>query len=195
MNRHTSWRGADGFTLLELLITVSVLGILAGISIVGFTRNWRDERLKGASRATAAWLDEARRLAVQKATPCRVSVNRSAGQLSLEPNPLNATEFCAASDLSPLTMASAVQNGKDIRLCSASMESLDPTQTSLNCSSAQSGSDSLVFTPRGTATTGLLIQVNLPEASAERCVAVMAPMGQIRSGRVTNGSCDFTKAF
>ena len=34
MSRHNAWKGADGFTLLELLITVSVLGILVGISFL-----------------------------------------------------------------------------------------------------------------------------------------------------------------
>jgi len=65
----------------------------------------------------------------------------------------------------------------------------------LSCSSPTSGSDSLVFTPRGTATTSLLIQLSVPEASADRCIAVLAPMGQIRSGRVAGGRCDFTTAF
>ena len=195
MKRASAPRAAHGFTFGELLMAMAVLGILATIGMVAFTRNWRDERLKGASRATAAWLDEARRLAVQKATPCRVTVNRSTGQLSLEPNPLNATEFCAAANLSPLAVSSTVQNGKDIWLCSTTLASLDAAQTSLSCSSPTSGSDSLVFTPRGTATTSLLIQLSVPEASADRCIAVIAPMGQIRSGRVAGGRCDFTTAF
>lgn len=195
MKRASAPRAAHGFTLVELLIAMAVLGILSGISMVAFTRNWRDERLKGASRASAGWLDEARRLAVQKATPCRITVNRATGQLSLEPNPLNPSEFCAATNLSPLTISSAVQNGKDIRLCSTTLASVDAAQTSLSCSSPQSGSDSLVFTPRGTATSSLLIQLNFPQASADRCIAVIAPMGQIRSGRVAGGSCDFTTAF
>jgi len=124
MKRARAQRAAHGFTLVELLMAMAVLGILATIGMVAFTRNMRDERLKGASRATAAWLDEARRLAVQKATPCRVTVNRSTGQLSLESNPLNASEFCASTNLSPLTISSAVQNGKDIRLCSTTLASV-----------------------------------------------------------------------
>ena len=180
---------------MELLIAVAIVGILTGISMVAFTRNWRDERLKGASRATAAWLDEARRLAVQKATPCRITVNRTTGQLSLEPNPLNATEFCASTHLSPLSISTAVQNGNGIRLCSTTLTSIDAAQSNLSCSTTQSGNDSLVFTPRGTATSSLLIQLSFPNASVDRCIAVIAPMGQIRSGRVSSGSCDFTTAF
>jgi hypothetical protein len=53
----------------------------------------------------------------------------------------------------------------------------------------------LVVTPRGTATSGLLIKFHMPQAGTDRCVAVMAPLGQIRSGKATSTGCDFTTAF
>ena len=189
-------RSPKGFTLVELMVTVAILGILAGISFVAYTRNWRAERVKAASRETAAWLDDVRRVAIQKATPCRIRVDRDLKQLSLDPNPENIAQFCGANLYAPLNLPLTVQNSHELLLCSVEIEETDdPTTTPLNCSSAQPGSNSLVVTPRGTATSGLLIKFHMPQAGADRCVAVLAPLGQVRSGKATTTGCDFTTAF
>jgi prepilin-type N-terminal cleavage/methylation domain-containing protein len=186
---------SNGFTLVELLVTVAILGVLAGISFVSYTRNWRDERVKAASRETAAWLDEVRRIAIQRATPCRVRVDRELRQLSLEPNSQNTTEFCAANLYSPLNLPAKVQNSSELVLCSADIGQNDPASTPLACNGTQSGSSTLVVTPRGTATSGLLLKFHMAQAGTDRCVAVLAPLGQIRSGKATSSGCDFTTAF
>ena len=184
-----------GFTLVELMVTVAILGILSGISFISFTRNWRDERVKAASRETAAWLDDVRRVAIQNAIPCRIRVDRDIRQLSLDPNPQNTAEFCAASLYSALNLPTKVQNSNELVLCSTDLGQNDPASTPLPCSGPQSGSSTLVFTPRGTATTGMLLKFHMSQAGTDRCVAVMAPLGQIRSGKATSTGCDFTTAF
>jgi prepilin-type N-terminal cleavage/methylation domain-containing protein len=190
----TEYRTA--FTLAELMVTVAILGILAGISFITFTRNWRDERVKAASRETAAWLDETRRIAIQKATPCRIRVDQELRQLSLDPNPNNAAEFCTTNLYASLDLPTRIQNSSELILCSTALvANEDPTTTSLSCTTAQAGSSSVVFTPRGTAPTGLLLKFHMPKAEADRCVAVLAPLGQVRSGKATSTGCDFTTAF
>lgn len=184
-----------GFTMVELMVTVAVLGILAGISFVSFTRNWRDERVKAASRETAAWLDEVRRVAIQKATPCRIRVDRDLRQLSLDPNPDNPIEFCGSDLYAPLDLPTRIQNSSELVVCSTDLGDSDPATTPLNCNDLQTGSRTLVVTPRGTATSGLLIKFHIPQAGTDRCVAVLAPLGQIRSGKATSIGCDFTTAF
>ncbi len=188
-------RSPKGFTLGELMVTVAILGILAGISVVSFTRNWRAERVKAASREIAAWLDEVRRVAIQNATPCRIRVDRDVKQLALDPNPQNIAEFCDDNLYAPLNLPLTVRNSNELLICSVEIGETDPTTTPLNCSTAQPGSSSLVVTPRGTATSGLLIKVHMPQAGADRCVAVLAPLGQVRSGKATTSGCDFTTAF
>ena len=192
---HTPSR-QQAFTLIELLVTVAILGILSGISVVSFTRNWRDERVKAAARETAAWLDEARRIAIQKATPCRIQIDRDLKRISLEPpNPANSTEFCSSSLTAPLDLQTRIPNSSELLLCSADLGSNDPATASLSCTAPQAGSSTLVFTPRGTAPTGLLLKFHRPQAGADRCVAVMAPLGQVRSGKASSVGCDFTTAF
>ena len=187
---------ASAFTLVELMVTVAILGILSGISFVTFTKNWRDERVKAAARETAAWLDDSRRIAIQQATPCRIRVDRDLRQLSLDPNPDTSSEFCATNLYASLDLPNRIQNSSELILCSADLApNDDPATTPLSCSTTQAGSSSLVFTPRGTAPTGLLIKFHMPQAGADRCVAVVAPLGQVRSGKTTSSGCDFTTAF
>lgn len=185
----------QGFSLIELLVAVSILGILAGFSTVAFSRNWRDERLKAASRETTAWLDEVRRLAIQKAMPCRIAINPTAVSLSLNPSTTSATEFCGEQLIAPLPLRSKVTNAKELSLCSGDIQTADPANAELNCNASQGSASSLIFTPRGTATSGLLLKLHLPQASSDRCIAVLAPLGQIRSGKATAAGCDFTTAY
>ncbi|MBW1668898.1 MAG: prepilin-type N-terminal cleavage/methylation domain-containing protein, partial [Deltaproteobacteria bacterium] len=41
---------SDGFTLLELLVTIVIFGIIASIAIPGFSRWLPNYRLKGVAR-------------------------------------------------------------------------------------------------------------------------------------------------
>jgi len=181
--------------MVELMVTVAIIGILTGISFASFTRNWRDERAKAASRETAAWLDEVRRVAIQKATPCRIRVDHELRQLSLDPNPENTSEFCESDLYASLDLQSKIQNSSELILCSTDLGNSDPAATTLTCNAPQTGHSTVVVTPRGTATSGLLIKFHMPQAGSDRCVAVLAPLGQIRSGKATSIGCDFTTAF
>lgn len=180
-----------GFTLVELMVVVSIVGILAGLSIVSFGRNWRDERVKAATRETTAWLDEVRRIAIQNSTPCQVIIDRADAKLSLD----NAAGYCASSLYRTLKLRNTVQNANELILCSTNLTDADPASYALSCSSPQSGSSTLIFTPRGTSTTGLLIKLHMPQTGTDRCIAVMSPLGQIRSGKATSSGCDFTTAY
>jgi Tfp pilus assembly protein FimT len=183
--------------VVELMVTVAIVGILAGISVVTFTRNWRDERVKAATRETTGWLDEVRRIAIQKATPCRVSIDRANASLALDADggTDDTNTYCADTLYASLDLHTVVQNGSSLLLCTADLANADPASYALSCNSSQTGSSNLVFTPRGTVTSGLLIKLHMDQANTDRCIAVMAPLGQIRSGRATSSGCDFKTAY
>ena len=184
-----------GFSLTELLVTVTIVGIFSGISIVTFGKNWRDERVKSATRETAGWLEEARKIALQTSTPCRVAIDRGTATLTIDPDAGDSYTYCDEDRLQPLSLRSIIQNADDLQICTAAITMSDPASYALPCTGAQSGSTSLRFTPRGTAIDGTLIKLHLDQANTDRCIAVMSPLGQIRSGRATTSGCDFTTAF
>ena len=48
------------------MVVVIIVGILAGIGMGHYQRNWKEERLKAIARETAAWLEDARLRAIQQ---------------------------------------------------------------------------------------------------------------------------------
>ncbi len=175
----------DGFSLPELLVAMAIAGILSGIGFALYQRQWQSERTQAAGRELAARLDELRRRAQQKAGACHVAIDPAA--TTLGPAAANTS---ACSDFGSLNLRAVVQGATDLVLC---VQALDSTAA---CSTATAGT-TLVFTPRGTATTSALLRLHRPGDSRDRCVAIVAPLGLIRSGRASaaGGSCDFTTAF
>ena len=184
-----------GFTLTELLVTVTIVGIFSGMSIVTFGKNWRDEQVKAATRETTGWLEEAQKIALQTSTPCRVTVDRATATLTIDPDAGDSYTYCDEDKLQPLSLRSVLKNASDLQICTVAITMSDPASYALPCTGKQSGSTSLRFTPRGTAIDGTLIKLHLEQANTDRCIAVMSPLGQIRSGRATTSGCDFTTAF
>lgn len=188
------------FTLAELMVTVTIVGILAGISIVAFTRNWRDERVKAATRESSAWLDEVRRIAIQRAAPCLVQLNKSDASFSVieQEGSCNqpASEGIASDDVADFSPRASIQNSQALIICATELTGSDPASVNLPCSTSQTGNVQTTFTPRGSVTKGLLLKFHMSEANTDRCIAVIAPLGQIRSGRASaDGTCNYESAY
>lgn len=174
-----------GFSLPELLVAMAIAGILSGIGFALYQRQWQGERTKAAARELAARLDELRRRAQQKAGACHVAIDPATATIAPA-----TTNTSACGDFGALNLRSAVQAGSDLQVC---IQALDSTAA---CSTATAGT-TLVFTPRGTATTPALLRLHRPGDSTDRCIAVVAPLGLIRSGRApaAGGSCNYSSAF
>ncbi|MEZ5561149.1 MAG: type II secretion system minor pseudopilin GspH [Pseudomonadales bacterium] len=77
-------RGTGGFTLLELLVVIVLVGILTGTVILGFTGADQEQRLKGSAEQLAYRIELARQYALQR--------NREWG-LFVEPDEIRFAEF------------------------------------------------------------------------------------------------------
>ena len=81
MNNHQKNSEARAFTLIELLITVSILGILSSIAMVNLSSTWTRSRLLSTTRDLENWLNDQRRYAMNNNLTCRVSIDHNKKQL------------------------------------------------------------------------------------------------------------------
>ena len=177
----------SGFTLIELMITVMILGIMSGIAIPSFQRNWQQERLKAATREAATWLEDVRLRAVQQSQTCVIQVFDNSA--TLQPDPNNN----ACIDVAPLNLRESVANAQQLLLCSQA--ALTPSTTNCTSSHSQTTPTELVITPRGTISKGGLIKLHFSESIPNRCIAVTQPLGLVRQGIERTTGCDYNTAF
>ena len=177
----------SGFTLIELMITVVILGILTGIMIPSFQHNWEQERLKAATREAATWLEDVRLRAVQQSQTCVIQVIDNSATLQPDPN----SNSCI--DVASLNPRESVDNGQQLVLCSQA--ALTPSTSSCTSSHSQTTPTELVITPRGTISQGGLIKLHFSKNIPNRCIAVTQPLGMVRQGIERASGCDYNTAF
>jgi prepilin-type N-terminal cleavage/methylation domain-containing protein len=161
-----------GFSLLELLLAVSVLGIMSGIALPSFLRQWEDARLNAANRALSSWLDDQRRKAIQNSSPCDISIDTSQARAISQCDFENGTG-------SSLKLPSVIDQGEGLTL------------------SINQGDSSWSFSPRGTTTTTTKLHLSIDGSEdLGRCLSLSAPLGLIRTARLkTEGICDYTTPY
>ena len=101
MNRFSTKKSRNldsGFSLMELMAVVAIAGILGGVAIPSFQRNWKQERLKAATQKAAAWLEDVRLRAMQQSKTCSVEI--STYNTTLQPN----TSSNACDNISQLNL-------------------------------------------------------------------------------------------
>ena len=167
-----------GFTLLELMLVVALIGLLSGIALPNFLSNWEDERLNATTKITVAWLDDLRRKAIQNSVPCRATWDTVNSSLSAQ-----CDHETSPSD--SLNLKSEISNSENVAV---SLRSGDPTIW--------------IFTPRGTSTTDAEAIFTLTGSNSDpgRCLRVTAPLGLIRAARRRRSgggqyTCDFTTQY
>jgi prepilin-type N-terminal cleavage/methylation domain-containing protein len=186
----------DGFTLVELMITIVIASILTSISIVNFSQRWGQERLLSASRILQSWLDEQRRFAMQKGGTCQLTINTSTAELEAIPTtiqlkatpPISTTRNICAGQ-AKIRIRDSVSNGGEIQL------STSPTGVQAIRFSFRGLSDGV--TSDGSTANSVELRLKLPNISRERCVKIVNPLGMIRNGSASDrqSACSYSHSF
>jgi prepilin-type N-terminal cleavage/methylation domain-containing protein len=155
-----------GFTLLELLITVAVIGIASSITLITFLNFRRDSQLRHAAVALAGYLDVAKTVAKGAAAACQLSITAT-----------------------PATVAPGTTPGS----C-ASQPSLNLNDEAGATGITASGSTLITFTSRGFVSTETITYLTIPNSSIQACVRVNSPAGLIHKGfrqSSSTGACNY----
>ena len=184
-------RPAFGFSLVELMITVAIIGLFSAVVVGSMAETRRRATTRLAAQELLGYLDAVRRSAMASALECRVSYTAPANFSVIEHH-----TSTTAGQLGLDRCARAFNGGSDGLNLAQSIASA----TSLHV--VAPGSD-LLLTPLGTVANNqtMIYYISIEGSSLERCIAVLAPVGFIRSGQrlyagdSNTADCDYVAGY
>jgi prepilin-type N-terminal cleavage/methylation domain-containing protein len=153
---------SSGFTLVELLVTLAVLMLLAGLAMAYGSAGLARLRVEMASRRVLLGLEEGRNAALRNGQACGLQLGD------------NGWQAPASNSLAPCP-------GVNVPLVEGSDVSLVEVEHNLP--------NTVRFTSNGLVLDGGTVVVRSDGTELERCVVVSLPLGVTRVGRMASGSC------
>ena len=191
---HTG-KNSPGFTLLELIITCILVGILSSIGIVNFSLTMNKERLKSSARSIENWINQQRVLAMQNGLTCEIQINQNTTQLTSQIANVIPPRPCNSSLTRPsiLDINSAFKGNSNPLSISVQPLTSDPNKPTGIKFSFRGFSESFNLNSN----KPFEIRLNYAGLGPQRCIKIVSPIGLIRDGHTTDSSspCIYNKPF
>jgi len=163
--------GQQGLSLPELMVVVTIIGVLLSVSIDSGLKEWRRDKVNKVAIELAGWLENARRAGL-RGDGCSIS-------------------FVTGTLTDGGTLATAS--------CMPKWPLVITTNNSAIRYSITATSDGFSFTPRGTrspSSSDITITLGLsPDEGIGRCVAIQGLLGMVSPGKIVQGSCVLDQRF
>ncbi len=162
-------RGLRGFSTMEIMVTVAVLGVVAAVVVPANQSQWRRERVNAAALELTSWLEVIARTPDQTGTNCTVTVSTGANRAAGATLATVAPATCAPE--STLRLPGAVLGNATYNVGASAT--------------------SITFTPRGTISTdgvgtavatNIQVRISIDGQAPLRCVQLTGLLGLIRLG-------------
>ncbi|MFN5119701.1 MAG: Tfp pilus assembly protein FimT/FimU [Cyanobacteriota bacterium] len=170
----------EGYTLTELLICIALVGLLGGMSTLGFLNQMRSEKANAIAVEIAGWLANVHRAAL-RGRRCEISFDTSGAILQ----PGSPLAVASEPSSSQLPIANSCLSYTPLQI-----GSVEPS-TGFRLSSNDA---SFAFTPRGTITgtntPTVVIGITLTEGGLPHCVEIDGMLGLVSVGHLVNNQCE-----
>jgi len=172
----------QGFTLIELIVVVIILGVLASVTIASGIEMRRRDQINSVTTSLSGWIEQVRRSA-QRGVGCAVTIGGT--------NLRGGEEYASSR-----SMASSNTSISDTNVCMVNDPLVIPGSFAGNRGFFSISSASLTLTPRGTAILSsdpTSIVISQSGSTTSRCIRLSGMLGiqEIKKG----SSCGAEERF
>ena len=176
-------RSSAGFSLIELIVIISIIGILSSIALVNLSSSRSKSRLLATTRNLENWLSEQRSYAKTHNLTCLITIDHANKRLISTQYPGQSNQACTGngSDTEARFFDLAENYG-------SGSEKLSLISTPSTDSSHSDGG--ILFSLQGFSqnhqleSKGILeLKLSHNDLQEQRCIRIISPIGMIRDGR------------
>lgn len=164
-----------GFTLIEILVTISVVGILAAIVAPNFTSWFSSKKTIDVADQIEGAIKEVQTESIKRSISCTLNIDTSTAIITSTPTNCLPT---GQRDLTKLGVAALSNNNSNISLGTANLGTSPQLQFSYKGTLNISGTDGVItIYPSSNATT-----------QNSRCIVISSGIGIVRTGNYVGTS-------
>ncbi|WP_114994008.1 Tfp pilus assembly protein FimT/FimU [Synechococcus sp. UW179A] len=204
MKRLVITQNQTGFSLAELLITLTIFGILSSIALVNLSSSWTKNRLLATTRDLENWISGQRRYAMTHNLSCQVLIDQDNKRLVSTISSSRGTDPCSVdtTQTSETVFDLNTNFGADNQSLTLTTNLSGQPETDAGiCFSFRGFSEEFIgeCADNQTQNSNGMLEIKLAHSDTNeaRCIRIVSPIGMIRDGKSQDSSseCRYDTAY